>query len=176
MRADVDIMARLVTQLLDTARLESPETMDMHDIDLTEVVRVTSQAIWPLMVKDGRNFEVIGIERPVMAHGNFDSICRALRNLLENALKHTPKGSPITVSLTDRSIKIRDKGAGVAEADKERIFGKFSRPDRQRGNGAGLGLFIVSRIMQLHGGKVSVDNAPDGGAVFTLSFPAPPQV
>jgi signal transduction histidine kinase len=147
--------------------------MDMHDVDLAEAVRSVSQAIWPLMVKDGRNFEVIGIENPAMVRGNFDSICRAIRNLLENALKYTPKASPITVSLNNTTVKISDKGTGVAPADKEKIFGKFSRPDRQRGQGAGLGLFIVSRIMQIHGGSVSVDNAPDGGAVFTLSFPIP---
>lgn len=172
MRADVDTMTRLVAQLLDTARLESPETMDMHDVDLAETVRSVSQAIWPLMVKDGRNFEVIGIEHPVIIRGNFDSICRAIRNLLENALKYTPKASPITVSLNGTTIKISDKGAGIAAEDKEKIFGKFSRPDRQRGSGAGLGLFIVRRIMQIHGGHVSVENLPEGGAVFILSFPS----
>lgn len=171
MRADVDTMARLVNQLLDTARLESPEKLDMHMINLTEAVKSVSQTLWPLMVKDGRTFEVFGIERPVQIYGNFDSICRALRNLLENTLKHTPHGSPITVSMNEKCIKVTDSGGGIPLSEREKIFGKFSRRDMQKGSGAGLGLFIVRRIMELHGGRVDVDDAPGGGAVFTLTFP-----
>jgi signal transduction histidine kinase len=176
MRDDVDGMSRLVSQLLDTARLESPEQLEMHPVDLAAVVKTVSQAVWPLMVKENRTFEVEGIEHPVIVEGNFDAICRALRNLLENAMHHTPKGTAIAVVLREKTIAVRDHGKGVADGDREKIFGKFSRNDRrpgeERGGGAGLGLFIVRRIMQLHGGDATVENASDGGAVFTLRFAA----
>jgi signal transduction histidine kinase len=171
MRSDVDSMARLVSQLLDTARLESPEPLEMHPVDLAEVVRAVSQAIWPLMVKDDREFDVDGIEEPVVIHGNFDAIYRALRNLLENALKYSPRGTKISLHLDGTSIAVRDCGEGISDTDRENLFKKFSRKDMQQGNGAGLGLFIVYKIMQLHGGRVAVENVPEGGALFTLKFP-----
>ncbi len=172
MRDDVDSMARMVSQLLDTARLESPERLEMHEIDLADVVKTVSQDLWPLMVKEAHAFDVKGIETPVLIYGHFDSVCRALRNLLENTLKYTPKGSPVTVALRDYRIEVRDHGGGIDDQEKERIFEKFSRRDGQRSSGAGLGLFIVKRIMELHGGTVTVANAEGGGSVFTLQFPA----
>ncbi len=171
MRDDVDNMARLVSQLLDTARLESPERLEMHEIDLADAVRSVSQDIWPLMVKDGRAFNVQGIDKPAPVPGHFDSVCRALRNVLENTLKYTPKGSAIEITLTGCRIDIRDHGPGIADGEKDRIFEKFSRRDRQKSSGAGLGLFIVRRIMELHGGSARVTDAPGGGSIFTLQFP-----
>lgn len=173
MRDDVDAMARLVSQLLDTARLEAPEPLEMHPVDLAEIIRAVSQSIWPLMVRDNRAFEVEGIDKPVMVIGNFDTLCRAVRNLLENALKYSPSGTPIKIRLSGASIVVTDSGKGIDAADRGRIFEKFSRRDMQQGSGAGLGLFIVRRIMRLHGGDVGVDDAPGGGASFTLSFPGP---
>ncbi len=172
MREDVDSMARLVTQLLDTARLESPEQLEMHRVDLSDVLKSVSQAIWPLMVKENRAFEVDGIERPCFIEGNFDALYRAVRNLLENALNHTPKGSAIALTLSGHTVTVRDHGRGVPPEDREKIFGKFSRKDMQKGGGAGLGLFIVRRIVELHGGTVTVDDAPGGGSLFILRFPS----
>jgi signal transduction histidine kinase len=175
MRDDVDSMARLVSQLLDTARLESPELLDMHRIDLAEVLKAASQTIWPLMVKENRAFEVEGVDRPCYIEGNFDALFRALRNVLENTLTHTPKGSAVELTLKSGVVTVRDHGQGVPPEDREKIFGKFSRKDVKQGaaagNGAGLGLFIVKRIMDLHGGEVMVADAPGGGGMFILKFP-----
>ena len=170
MREDVDAMARLVAQLLDTARLDAPERPEMRRIDLATLVREGSQAIWPLVLAEGRTLEVHGIERSCYIEGNIDLLSRALRNLLENALHHTPAGTPIAIDLEDRKIIVRDHGTAIPDARKAQIFGRFSRGDSQKGGGAGLGLFIVRRIMHLHGGDVSVIDAPGGGTAFVLDF------
>ena len=174
-RGDVDTMARLVNQLLDTARLESPQPPEMSMVDLSAVVRSVSQAIWPLIVKEEHSLDVEGLDRSIAVRGNFDMLARALRNLLENALKHTPKGTRITVSVVPEGIRVEDNGPGIAPGDGERIFEKFSRRDMQSGNGAGLGLYIVKRIMKLHGGRVDAGNCDNGGCRFTLHFPGLPE-
>jgi signal transduction histidine kinase len=69
-------------------------------------------------------------------------------------------------------VRVKDRGAGVPEAERSQIFRRFWRRDRRRPGSAGLGLSIVARIAELHGAKLSVTDRPSGGAVFSLIFPA----
>ena len=107
-----------------------------------------------------------------MVKGNAYAIADAMRNLVENAVAHSPPGSEVTVAVhNDGRISVDDRGPGVAEPDRERIFERFWRGSRAHPHGAGLGLAIVAEIMKAHGGAVTVGDAPEGGAVFTLVFP-----
>ena len=110
-------------------------------------------------------------DRPVVVRGNGYAISDAVRNLVENAVVHTPPGSEVTVAVhRDGRISVTDRGPGVAEPDRERIFERFWRGSRAHSNGAGLGLPIAAEIMKAHGGAVTVGDAPEGGAIFTLVF------
>ena len=169
---DVDAMSRLVTQLLDSVRLDSSAGLSMELIDLAAAVRDVCAAIWPLMVREGRQLDVSGIDHPVWIEGNYDGVYRSLRNVLENALYHTPKKTPVTVNLVGKTVSVRDYGPGIADSDKEKIFEKFWRKYHGEGTGAGIGLSIVKKTMDLHRGHVFVHNAPDGGSIFTLMFPS----
>ncbi len=174
---DVDAMTRLVAQLLDNVRLDSPAGLPMEQMDLAAAVRDSCAAIWPLMVKDGRPFEVTGISQPVWIRGNYDSICRSLRNLLENALFHTPRRTPVSVNLLDTSVNVSDYGQGIPDQDREKIFEIFWRKNPSHATGAGIGLSIVKKSMELHGGNITVTNGPEGhGSTFTLNFPKQNQV
>jgi signal transduction histidine kinase len=169
---DVDAMTRLVTQLLDNVRLDSPGGLPMERIDLAAAVRDSCAAIWPLMVREGRHFEVTGVDKPVWIRGNYDSICRSLRNLLENALSHTPRRTPVSVGLSDTSVNISDGGPGIPPEDREKIFEIFWRKNPSQGTGAGIGLSIVKKSMELHGGNVNVTVGHGGcGSAFVLNFP-----
>ena len=168
---DVDAMSRLVTQLLDSVRLDSSAGLSMERIDLAAIVRAVCAAIWPLMVREGRQLDVSGIDNPVWINGNYDGIYRSLRNLLENTLHHTPEMTPVSVSIAGTTVSVRDYGPGIADNDKEMIFEKFWRKNHGQGTGAGIGLSIVKKTMDLHGGHAHVENAPGGGGIFTLSFP-----
>ena len=97
---------------------------------------------------------------------------RAVNNLLDNAARHSPPGGAVEVIVDDRGVTVRDHGPGVDEADLPYVFDRFFRGINSRGRqGSGLGLAIVRQVTEQHGGTATVENAPDGGAVFTLHLP-----
>jgi two-component system OmpR family sensor kinase len=111
--------------------------------------------------------------------GDHDQLRQVLANLLRNALVHTPRGTPIEVTVRDRDdgveLVVRDHGRGLPPGDPAQLFERFWRAEggRERGRaGAGLGLAIVGAIVDDHGGSVTAANAPDGGAVFSVRLPA----
>jgi two-component system OmpR family sensor kinase len=109
--------------------------------------------------------------------GNAADLARLLRNLLENAIRHSPVNAPIAISLADRNslvtITVSDQGPGVAEAERERIFAPFYRvpDDTSREGGAGLGLSIARAIARGHGGDLRCQTGTTG-AVFVVELPA----
>jgi two-component system OmpR family sensor kinase len=113
---------------------------------------------------------------PVVVAGDQSHLRQAISNLMTNAVRHTPPGTPIEVSarLANGSavVSIRDHGAGLDDEALTHAFDRFWQADRSRvGTGAGLGLAIVSSIAAEHGGHATAGNAPGGGAVFTLDLP-----
>ena len=86
-----------------------------------------------------------------------------MRNLLDNAVRYSPHGSVVDVTLEARGFTVRDNGPGIAPEALARIGERFYRPPGQDATGSGLGLSIVKRIAALHGMRVSLDNAAEGG-------------
>ena len=108
-----------------------------------------------------------------------EALSRALWNLLENAAKYSPPGSPIRVAARRQGnsvlLAVEDEGSGIPAAERERIFQKFVRGSeaKQAGvRGVGIGLALVKRIMEAHGGSVRLDSEPGRGSTFTLELPA----
>ena len=97
-----------------------------------------------------------------------------MRNVVENALKYTRPNTTVTVSVEDpQTIRVADKGPGVPIEERDLIFKRFWQGTRDRGVGAGLGMDIVLRTVSAHGGTIAIDDAPRGGALFTIRFPPP---
>jgi two-component system, OmpR family, sensor histidine kinase MprB len=97
---------------------------------------------------------------------------RAVSNLLDNAVKYSPPGAPIEVTVRDGEVIVSDHGPGVAEEDMPRIFDRFYRAAAARSKpGAGLGLAIVREAAEAHGGHATVESSPRG-ARFRLTLPA----
>lgn len=97
---------------------------------------------------------------------------RAVRNLLDNALKHGPADKPVEVTVKDGVVTVRDHGAGIAAADLPHVFDRFYRAPSARGlPGSGLGLAIVRQVAESHGGSVRASAAPGGGALLELTLP-----
>jgi len=171
LRFDVARMNRLVEQLLRVARLDAVALDVSGTVDLKDVTAdvVATMAPWALAQK--RMIAFGGPDQPVHIKGNKHAIGDAIRNLIENAIAHSPPQSEVGVNVQPGGrVSVLDQGPGVSPTDRELIFERFWRGNRTASNGAGLGLAIVREIMNAHRGSITVDQGPNGGAAFTLCF------
>jgi signal transduction histidine kinase len=172
LRKDVARMNRLVEQLLRVARLDAI-ALELAAVDLNDVTRSVVETMAPWAVARQRHLAFVGTTTPVRVQANAHAVADAIRNVIENAVTHSPPDQEVSVAVCDEAIvSIADRGRGVAPADRDRIFERFARGDGAISEGAGLGLSIVREIMRTHGGRVSVADNPGGGAVFALDFSA----
>lgn len=172
LRYDVDLMSRIVTQLLLVARLESLNISIDEPVELAATVREAAGSLGALAISTHKTLEVDEPVAPVFVRGNTHAVAAAVSNLIENALNHSPPGGAVRIRVTEGpAIEVLDSGPGVPPHMREKIFERFWRGETSK-EGAGLGLAIVRRIMQALRGSVSVADAPGGGALFSLRFPA----
>jgi len=172
LRDDIESMSRLVNQLLDIAELETFVISEGEIADLTTIATDVAAYIAPLALSQHKTVAVTGARHPVLVRGNADTLGRAVRNLVENALVHTAPGTTVEISVAGAGeLRVMDRGPGVPSAEREQIFQRFWRRDRRRVGSAGLGLAIVKRIAEMHGATVSVSDRQGGGAIFTIRFP-----
>jgi len=168
---DIEGMSRIVAQLLEIAELDTLVLDPGETADLRAVCAEVVGAIAPFAIAQHKDIALKGADTPVMIHGNSEMLQRAVFNLAENAIKFTAKETSVDVEVgDDGSVRVRDCDPGVTEAERELIFQRFWRRDRQRRDGAGLGLSIVRGVADDHAATVAVDNLPGGGAEFTLRF------
>jgi len=173
LETDVAVLSRLVTQLLRAAEVEGLSRHDQGRVDLAVLAATVASYLAPAASRAGREIRVSGADDAVVT-GSAETIGQAINNLIENALGHTPPDSAIEVTVRGGArpqVWVRDHGPGVAPEERDLVFQRFWRRDRRKGSGAGLGLAMVRRTMELHGGTVSVTDAPGGGALFILDFP-----
>jgi signal transduction histidine kinase len=168
---DIEGMARIISQLLDIAELES-FSIDPHEkADLRTICAEVAEFAAPLALAKGKNIALSGTDAPVWVNGNPEMLSRAIRNLVENAINYAPPGTTVEIVVESRGmVRVLDEGPGIKEEERELIFQRFWRRDRRRTGNAGLGLSIVQRIADTHAATVSVENRPTGGANFSLSF------
>jgi signal transduction histidine kinase len=171
LRNDVARMNRLVEQLLRVARLDAI-VLDFGTVDLNKVATSVVATLAPWAIAQQRTIAFVGTERPVEVRANAHAVEDALRNLIENAVVHSPAREEVTVTVfREGEVEVADRGRGVPLEDREHVFHRFWRARGEKKEGAGLGLAIVSEIMRAHRGIVRVGDNPGGGALFTLSFP-----
>jgi signal transduction histidine kinase len=171
LHADVEGMSRIVAQLLEIAELDTL-VLDPDEIaDLRAVCAEVVGAIAPFALAQDKEIALKGADGPVAIHGNSEMLQRAIFNLAENAIKFTARHTSVDVEVDDDGVvRVRDCGPGIAEGERELIFQRFWRADRQRSDGAGLGLSIVRGVAEDHAASIKVENLPGGGAQFTLRF------
>ncbi|RGE16737.1 HAMP domain-containing sensor histidine kinase [Leucobacter sp. wl10] len=178
-------MTSLVEDLLALARLDERRPLELAPLPLDRLARdaaLDARAQAPdrevSVIEDPAAPEVIGDEHRVR---------QLMTNLLGNAMRHTPPGSPIEIVVSSPPLaegrervarfEIVDHGEGIPEQIREKIFGRFWRADTSRNRetgGSGLGLAIVKSIVDAHGGSVSVHETPGGGATFRVDLPCAP--
>jgi signal transduction histidine kinase len=163
-------LADAVTELLELARAEEgahPEHthVDLDEVMLGETVLERRVPVDTSRVSAGR------------VRGSSVQLARAVRNLLENACRHAASKVEVTLTTTqdDVTLLVDDDGPGIAPEDRARVFDRFTRLDDGRARdagGVGLGLAMVSTIVERHRGSVTIETAPLGGARFVVRLPA----
>ena len=169
---EIGSLERLVNQLLDVARLDVLQLGADNVVDLTSVATEVASHLGPAAIDHCRSIEVVAPDEPVRIRGASDYLFRALRNIVENALRYTPEGTTVSIVVANPpAISVIDRGPGVPTDQRNAIFRRFWQGDRgATKGGAGLGMDIAARTVVAHGGSMSVEDAPDGGAVFTMHF------
>lgn len=177
-REDVDRMSRTVDNLLTLARADEGQLeLMLSDFDLHEIAQAAAGSIQPLADANGVQLLLIGNACPT--EGDPQRIRQALTNLIENAVEFTPRGGTVTVSTWradgEAGVTVQDTGAGIAPADRDRVFDRFYRVDPSRSRrtgGSGLGLAICFEIATAHGGRIWLDSEEGTGCTFSLALPA----
>ena len=168
---DIEGMARIVSQLLDIAELDTFSIDPLEKADLRAICAEVAEFAAPLALAKGKNIALSGSEASVWVNGNPEMLSRAIRNLVENAINYSPPGTTVEIVVESNGmVRVLDEGPGIKEDERELIFQRFWRRDRRRTGNAGLGLSIVQRIADTHAATISVENRPTGGANFSLSF------
>jgi two-component system OmpR family sensor kinase len=169
-------MSGLVSDLLLLARADAGRQVARTDIDLARIAAGALEEVDPLA---GERRLESHLEGPLPISGNPDELHRMIRNLLENAVRHTPEKT--TVELTARQdgdealLEVLDDGPGIPAGIEEHLFDRFVRgdgpADTVSGGGSGLGLAIVRAVAQSHGGSVDAGRSTYGGARFSIRLP-----
>lgn len=167
---DVARLSALAEELLELQRIEG-STIPLVALDITQIVEEVVGDLAPLAIASGYDIAVNSAPKVAPVMGDERSLYRALANLVQNAIAYAGGSGEILVTIAaDGDVSVEDKGRGIPEADRERIFEPFQRLNHAAG-GTGLGLTLVQTIMSFHGGSVSVGSSVSDGAKFVLHFP-----
>jgi len=170
---DIEAMSRIVGQLLDIAELDAFTINPFEVADARAVCAEVAEFIAPLALKEGREIALLGADHPVWVKGNAEMLKRAIRNLAENAIKYAPSRTVVEFIVEENgTVRVRDQGPGISKEERDLIFRRFWRRDRNQPGSAGLGLSIVQRIVELHGGTIVVEDSSFGGTEFSIHLSA----
>ena len=183
-------MAASIDELMDLTRLQLDRSLELHREPTDLAVLVREVAAEQQQATDEHRISVEGVTSLV---GSWDRarIARVIQNLIGNAVRYSPEGGQITVTVERQPapddagqadawavVRIADQGVGIPADDLPRIFEQFHRGANvvDRVSGSGIGLFSVRQIVEQHGGRVAVESREGQGSTFTISLPIVPQV
>ena len=175
---EADRLSALVTNLLDLSRLEAGAWKPVKE--RCDLVEIAGTALDRLPDREASRVEVTADPDLPLVPADYTQVALVLTNLLENAVKYTPPGSPIHLRLsadTEARVTVRDFGHGLMPGEELPLFDRFYRGQRHQNStvhGTGLGLALCRAIAEAHGGRIRAGNAPANeppGAVFTLTLP-----
>lgn len=170
LQGDVRSMSDTVDRLLTLARLESIERPDTAELDVGQIATEMVERLqdWASRTDHRVSLEV---REPASVAGDASAVREALRNLIENAIRHTPPGTHVQVTVgPGGSIVVEDDGPGLAARETQELLQPFKK-GRDSDEGAGLGLAIVKQAVELHHGRIEIGRSARGGAKFLLLFP-----
>jgi signal transduction histidine kinase len=178
-RQEVQRLTRMVSDLLDFERLEkgraefSFETLDLNCAAAEVIESFRNLGFGERLVEALDREDVL-----LTIRADRNAVLQCIHNLVDNALKYSPDPTPVTIGTGRRGrnpcVEVTDQGPGIAEKERDMVFEPFYRsrnPDAQGVKGTGIGLALVKRIMEAHGGNVGLESHPAEGSTFALIFP-----
>jgi len=170
-------LSRLVKNLLDLSALELKERLDLKEINLVELLKSVLRDYE--VVFSAKKIDIQADMPPKLPiKGDWDHLQRAIINLVDNAVKYNHKGGKISIKVLENKrgvhISIFNTGAGIPQTDLSRVFEQFYRVEKSRSTqygGSGLGLSIVKRIIEIHGGGIEIESEPSAWTRVNISFP-----
>lgn len=174
---ECDRLVGMINVMLDIAMTEAGIPGDRRtEVDMVGLVKDAHEIFLPVAEDMDISLDIRNSLEHLMVYGDLHQLQRMISNLLDNAIKFTPRGGSVVLSLEKDEartvITVRDTGAGIPEQDLQRIFDRFYRCDQSRTTpGNGLGLSHVRAIVRAHGGEITVESSPGAGSVFTVMLP-----
>lgn len=166
-------LAATINDLLDVSQLyKNNTTLQLRNVELQELIRKAFEQFKPLA--NNIEFSIHLPEKPFIITADENKLQQAINNLVSNAIKFTPEGGKVSISLLENQnnfmIEIKDTGIGIPEKEKDKIFDRFYRVYRpgKEIRGVGLGLSITKKILDLHGFKLEFESKEDKGSIFTI--------
>ncbi|MCX7996153.1 MAG: HAMP domain-containing histidine kinase [Patescibacteria group bacterium] len=172
---DVSRLQTLTESLLELARTEFSTAQRRKRVSLRSILQAAVNQV--SRIAHSHTITIHDFEGEVFVYGNQEELTRVFEILLENAVKYSPNGKPVTIDTvlepTRVSVSVTDHGIGIDPQDLPHIFKRFYRADRARTSGAGfgLGLAIARQIVEAHSGTIQAMNVDNGGARFTVTLP-----
>jgi signal transduction histidine kinase len=176
-RAQIERLTKLASDLLDLSRLDAGQlAVTTEDVDLAETARIVFEEFRLAAESDGHELEM-EVDGPVIAVADAQRVLQVARILVQNAIRHTPRGTSVTIAATARNghavLEIRDEGPGISAEALPHVFERFYRAEGGRTSGSGLGLAIASELARRMAGKLDVRSRP-GSTAFRLCLPGGP--
>ena len=177
MREAVQRMTALLNDLLELSRIESGREQQREPVSLAEVAEDAARHLKNKIDSKGQKLEVVTAASPLSVMANSRRLYQVFSNLIENAIKYTPEGGKIKVSLMQMEgqamATVIDTGIGIAQKDIPHVFDKFYRVEEVASSydGTGLGLSIVKSIVEAYNGRIWVESSPGMGSSFTVVLP-----
>jgi signal transduction histidine kinase len=173
MREQVDRLQKLAVDLLDLSRLDAGSLeLNAEEVDIGELATTVAAEFRPVVVRHGTELELRLPDTEVAAICDRERAAQIMRILLDNALRHTPKGTTVTVSAGQQNgaaeLAVADSGPGIDPAARTQLFERFYTADAARGSG--LGLAIARELAERMDGRIELLSRP-GRTVFTLALP-----
>lgn len=181
MRTQIDMLSRLIDDLFEMSQLDAGGAQyEMALVDLASLVSGCVEGL-AMSASDRAVAVTCGSAGDTVVRGDAAKLARVVNNLVENAVRHSPPGSTVTVTVRQGEcegvlVAVADHGSGVAVADEAFVFERFFRGEKSRSRehgGAGLGLAIARGIVEAHGGRIWHERTPGGGATFAFWLSAP---
>ncbi|MCO5388807.1 MAG: cell wall metabolism sensor histidine kinase WalK [Desulfosporosinus sp.] len=175
---ETDRLSHLVNDLLILSRSDAGSYLEPEDVELKDFIENVITGFRSRAEENSITMQVISIEDRVYLKIDINSLHQIIANLVDNALKYSPQGGNVSISIAESenmiSISIRDSGLGIPEKDLPHIWDRFYRVDKDRSRetgGTGLGLAIIKQLTEKNGGQVEVESALGKGSIFCVRFP-----